>query len=119
MEDLIKEIREKIRQRQEFAKELYQKFVAFADEESDPFKKEVAETVAATQFDISSMWSDVEKLYVVELVNAEKIKLLYELITLTLLPEVTKDSELIKRVKEEIHYLNDRIRNLQEEEGIP
>jgi peptidoglycan hydrolase CwlO-like protein len=93
--------------------------VAFADEESDPFKKEVAETVAATQFDISSMWSDVEKLYVVELVNAEKIKLLYELITLTLLPEVTKDPELIKEVKEKIKDLNDRIRNLQEQEGIP
>ena len=114
MEELTKEIMEKIRQRQEFAKGLYQKFVALADEESDPFKKEVAETVAATQFDISSMWSDVEKLYVMELVNAEKIKLLYELITLTLLPEVTKDPELIKEVREKIKDLNDRIKNLQE-----
>lgn len=114
MEDLVKEIKEKIRRRQEFAQVLYQKFVALADEESDLFKKEVAETLAATQFDLSSMWSDVEKLYIVELVNAEKIKLLYELITLILLPEVTKDSELTKEVREKIKDLNDRISNLQE-----
>lgn len=113
MEESIKEIRQKIRERQAIAQETYQKFVTLANEESDPFKKDIAEALAAIQFTTNSTWLEIERLYTIELVNTEKIKQLYRFIFT--LPEVIEDKEVTNRMLEKYNKLRNRIKSLQEE----
>lgn len=113
MEESIKEIRQKIRERQAITQETYQKFVTLANEESDPFKKDIAEALAAIQFTTNSTWLEIERLYTIELVNTEKIKQLYRFIFT--LPEVIEDKEVTNRMLEKHDKLRNRIKSLQEE----
>jgi hypothetical protein len=115
-EESIKEIRQKIRERQAVTQEAYQKFVALVNEESDPFKSVIAELVAIFQSTMDLLWLELEQLYTKEYVNTEKIDLLYEFIFT--LPEVTEDKEVTDRMLKKYNNLRKRIRRittLQEE----
>ncbi len=63
MEESIKEIRQKIRERQAIAQEAYQKFVTLANEESDHSKSALAELLGIIASTMESIWLDMEQLY--------------------------------------------------------
>jgi hypothetical protein len=116
MEESIKEIRQKIRERQAIVQETYQKFVDLANEESEPFKNVLAELLSAFQSTMNLIWLEIEQLYTIEYVNTEKIDQLYEFIFT--LPEVREDKEVTDRMLKKYNKLRKRIRrirSLQEE----
>jgi hypothetical protein len=112
-EEMIKDIRKKIFQRQTISQAAWQKFAALANHESaDPFKKSVAEDLAAIHFTITTIWLEIERLYTFELVNGEKIKQLYGLIFMV--PGVLENKEVTSRMLEKMDELDKRIKSLHE-----
>ncbi len=112
LEESIKDIRQKILQRQTIGEAAWQKFAELANQESDPFKKAVAEDLAAIHFTLNTMWLEIERLYTIEMVNAEKIKQLYTFIFT--LPEVIEDKDVINRMLGRYGELRNKIKSLQE-----
>jgi valyl-tRNA synthetase len=110
MEESIKEIRQKIRERQAIAQEAYQKFVALANEESDQSKSVLAELLGTIASTIELIWLDIEQLYTIAYVNTEETEQLYQFIFT--LPEVTEDKEVIDRMLKKYNKLRKRIRRI-------
>jgi DNA repair ATPase RecN len=110
MEESIKEIRQKIRERQAIAQEAYQKFVALANEESDHSKSALAELLGTIASTMESIWLDMEQLYNLYYINTEKTEQLYQFIFT--LPEVTEDKEVTDRMLEKYNKLRKRIKRI-------
>jgi len=109
MEDSTKETREIIKQRQITSERLRQKFTALAERESDPFRKAAAEDLAAIHFTITTLWHDIEMLYVFEYTNQEKFNLLSKFIFG--LPEVVQNQVIFTDMIKKMTELDKRIKN--------
>ena len=110
MEESIKEIRRKIRERQAIAQEAYQKFVALANEESDHSKSALDELLGTIASTMESIWLDMEQLYTIAYVSTEKTEQLYQFIFT--LSEVTEDKEVTDRMLKKYNKLRKRIRRI-------
>jgi hypothetical protein len=126
--DQIKEIGEEARKRKMIATETHQKFVQIADiaqekELKEPdilkkefltFQKEVAENLAAVQFDLSTIWQDIESLAKMHYASARTARMQFACISKVAL-ELDNKPELIDYIKEQAKENNRILRSLLEE----
>jgi hypothetical protein len=111
--EMIKDIRKIILERQTISQAAWQKFAELANQESaDPFKKSVAEDLAAIHFSINTIWLEIERLYTFELINTEKIKELYGLIFMV--PGVMENKEVTNRMRQKVGELDKWVKSLRE-----
>jgi hypothetical protein len=120
IQNQVKEIREEAHKRRIIATEQYQKFAAMADrikeeEKESPdyeFKREVAEGVSTLQFDMTTVWLDIETLAAAYYGNAKTTRMLATILLKLL---VTVNPELIEYARTLIKENNEFLKSLLEE----
>jgi hypothetical protein len=112
-EEFVKRIKEEVQRRQLIAQQTHQRFIQKANNEKDPFRRDVAETIAAIELNLTNMYRDLLTLYTMQVTNNQETRLLYKLILM--LPEVLNDPELQKRLQEKVDGVHTHINELEKE----
>jgi hypothetical protein len=106
------DVRKKNRETQASLIQASQKLSTLADNESDPFKKEIAEIINGLTSTTNRIVGDIDNLYISALGTSEKLNLLSTIVCT--LPEVIQNEELVNRILKKLNNFDDMITKLKE-----
>lgn len=112
LEELIIDVRKKNRETQASLIQASQKLATLAGNESDPFKKEIAEIINGLASTTNRVVGDLDNLYISALGTSEKLNLLSTIVCT--LPEVIQNEELVNKILKKLNNFDDTITKLKE-----